>query len=362
MTANRTLSQNMASDNLILGTWIDTCEYGPEMRYTIGLQGSEIIITAVDTRDTEDEEGDVSNIHWDADKGRLYCCVHWGSTGFLTKCNFYLISSNQMDFTYTNTETILFVRKQPGDNIIPLNIHSMMGIWVNSCEYFADIEYHITLKNDITIVSMIDNYDGEQMEIYDTHWEKEILFLSTYTPSTGRFRKCQFQLLSPNQALLTHTYTETCMLIRERNELKTKKVHTMRYKVVLLIEHPSIDPAIITEQLGLLPFRHQRFGEPRMTPTGTPLAGLWKNSSWSCRLECDGKRAFFKNIDEFVTKLDTHRKFLSNLVLSGGSVYLGISFLGRNNIGDVLSWQSMEKMVKLKIDLGIEVFPDEREH
>lgn len=213
---NKTLSQNISSDNLRLGSWIDTCEYGPEMRYIIGLQGSEITISAVDARDTEDKKGEVSNIYWDVEQGRLYCCVYWGSTGFLTKCNFFLISSNQMELTYTNTETITLVRKQLGDNVTSSNVHSMDGIWVNSCEYFADIEYHITIKDDTTWVSVINSYDGEKGEIYDTHREKETLFFSIYAPSSGHFRKCQFQLLSSNQALLTHTYTERCILIRER--------------------------------------------------------------------------------------------------------------------------------------------------
>ena len=67
----------------------------------------------------------------------------------------------------------------------------------------------------------------------------------------------------------------------------------MRYNIVLLIRHPSIDPVVITKQIGLTPFRYQRFGEPRMTPTGIPLVELWKNSSWSWRLKCKGKRDFF---------------------------------------------------------------------
>jgi len=132
------------------------------------------------------------------------------------------------------------------------------------------------------------------------------------------------------------------------------------YNIVLLIKHPSIDPKIITEQLGLMPFRCWRFGDPRLTPKGTPLVGLWKNSSWSWQLRGKGKRAFFESVNSLVVELESHSKFLSDLVLDGGNICLIVNLDGKTNIGDVLSWQAMEKLAGLKIDLGIEVFPNDR--
>jgi hypothetical protein len=134
----------------------------------------------------------------------------------------------------------------------------------------------------------------------------------------------------------------------------------LRYDIVLLIKHPSIDPAVISEQIGLTPFRYQRFGEPRVTPTGIPLVGLWKNSSWSWQLRCKGKRAFFESVNRLVVELESHSKFLSDLVLDGGNICLIVNLDGKKNIGDVLSWQAMERIARLKIDLGIEVFPNDR--
>ncbi len=138
-----------------------------------------------------------------------------------------------------------------------------------------------------------------------------------------------------------------------------KKVYMMvSYNINLLIKHPSIDPEIITEQLGLVPFRAWRFGEPRLTPKGTLLAGVWRDSSWSWQLKCQGKRAFFESVGKLVRELEPHSKFLSDLVLDGGNICLIVNLPGRKNIGDVLSWQLMAKMAHLKIDMGIEVFPD----
>jgi len=132
----------------------------------------------------------------------------------------------------------------------------------------------------------------------------------------------------------------------------------VNYNIVLLIKHPSIDPEIITKQIGLVPFRFWRVGAPRVTPKGTPLVGFWRESSWSWQLACKGKRAFFESVKNLVTELEPHHKFLSELVLSGGNLCLIVNLPGRKNIGDVLSWQLMEKMVHLNLDIGIEIFPD----
>ncbi len=141
-----------------------------------------------------------------------------------------------------------------------------------------------------------------------------------------------------------------------------EKIYHVKVYIVLLIRHPFIDPELITKKIGLIPFRYQRFGEPRMTPKGKALPGLWKNSSWSWQCDREDKRSFFDSVNLLVTELESHNKFLSDLRLQGGNIYVIVNILGKENIGDVLSWQIMEKMVNLKIDLGIEVFPDEREH
>lgn len=129
------------------------------------------------------------------------------------------------------------------------------------------------------------------------------------------------------------------------------------YNIVLLIKHPSIDPEVITKQIGLEPFMVRRFGEPRMTPKGTQLEGDWEDSAWSCRFEYEDKRAFFESVDRLIVELEPHHEFLSHLVLDGGNICLIVNLPGERNIGDVLNWKLMERITNLKIDIGIEVFP-----
>lgn len=130
------------------------------------------------------------------------------------------------------------------------------------------------------------------------------------------------------------------------------------YVMSLLIRHPTIDPKLITTELRLRPFRCCRFGAHHATPIGAPLEGLWKNSSWSWNNHYRGNRAFFNSVDELLDRLEAHRAFLLDLTSSGGTICLILHLPGKYNIGDDLSFPSMKKMVNLKIDLGIEVFPE----
>lgn len=132
----------------------------------------------------------------------------------------------------------------------------------------------------------------------------------------------------------------------------------LHYVMALFIRHPSIDPKIITTELRLKPYRYWRFGARCSTPRGTPLKGLWTHSYWVWVNPYKGNRAFFNSADELLDRLEAHRAFLLDLVSDGGTVCLILDILGKHNIGDELSFRSMEKMVNLKIDLGIEVFSE----
>lgn len=214
MIDNTTSSQRMESEQLFLGTWVDTCEYGPEMRYVVTLQDERFIVSAVDTRDLEDEEGEVDDIRWD-DK-RLYFTVYWESSDVFAECQFFLISPNQIAFTYTNTEKLTLVRKQMIDKTpLPLLI---LGTWRDDREYGSFTEYTITLEDNVVGISVVCTDDNEKGEIYSTHWDGKTLSAAIYWQSTGRFMKCQFAVISPDQILYTYTYTAQCILIREQQK------------------------------------------------------------------------------------------------------------------------------------------------
>jgi hypothetical protein len=131
-----------------------------------------------------------------------------------------------------------------------------------------------------------------------------------------------------------------------------------RYRVRLLIRHPHVDPARITHALGLDGHYSARAGSARKSPNGDPLPGLYKTSFWTHSFHTERNRRFFSDIEKMITRLESYRPFLAELVDGGGSIQLIVHLRGTTNIGDTLPWRDMARLSALQIDLGIEVFPD----
>ena len=129
-----------------------------------------------------------------------------------------------------------------------------------------------------------------------------------------------------------------------------------RYDIRLLISHPSIDPARITSALGKTPSHSAIAGAP--TRPGRPY--FHRLSFWSYSYEVEGKRKFFSSFAETMDWLEPHRDFLADIVKDGGDITLIVNLPGDTNIGSTLSWRDMARLAALKIDLGVEVFPDMR--
>src|SRR6202035_3144157 len=102
----------------------------------------------------------------------------------------------------------------------------------------------------------------------------------------------------------------------------------------ILIKHPKIDPAGITELLRLKPNSAGMVGSRRMTPDGKPLPGLHKESGWSHWFRVERNRRFFQDVVKVIDKLEPHRDFLHEIVRGGGSIDLIVQLPGDVNIGD----------------------------
>ena len=132
---------------------------------------------------------------------------------------------------------------------------------------------------------------------------------------------------------------------------------SLRYTLVLSIEHPTMDPAIISSKLGLEPRRSWAAGDQRTTPRGLRLARTNKTSLWRNWIEIEGRRHFSKDVSEVLLHLQEKADFIRELTDSGGSIMLYLQLPGDVNIGDELKWADLRQLAMLKIDLGIEVFP-----
>lgn len=144
----------------------------------------------------------------------------------------------------------------------------------------------------------------------------------------------------------------------EDDEWDEKLKRSLRYEVRLLIKHPDMDPARITETLRLKPNLSHLAGSPRITPKGGSLPGVYRESAWSHWFRIERNRLFFADVAKLIDRLEPQKEFLHGIVSSGGTIDVIVSVPGDTNIGDSFRWRDMARLAALRIDLGIEVFPN----
>jgi hypothetical protein len=143
---------------------------------------------------------------------------------------------------------------------------------------------------------------------------------------------------------------------------KTKAIQRLdasrRFGIRLLVKHPRADLSHLTAALGLQPHISWKAGADRVTPRGRKIPGVYESSAWSHSIHIKGKRAFFEEANNIIVKLVPHKKVLLKSVKAGGIVYIIIELPGDVSIGDTLSWESMKNLSAMRINLGIEVYPE----
>ncbi|MEW6642141.1 MAG: hypothetical protein AB1586_16670 [Pseudomonadota bacterium] len=131
-----------------------------------------------------------------------------------------------------------------------------------------------------------------------------------------------------------------------------------RFYLRLLIKHPTIDPKLITKELGLSPHLAHVVGTERITPMGTKLSGRYEESTWGWAKRVQGRRAFLDDVSDLALQLQKSQHFIASLIAGGGNVTMIVDLPGDVNIGSVLSSVGLKRLADLGIDLGIEVFPE----
>ena len=134
------------------------------------------------------------------------------------------------------------------------------------------------------------------------------------------------------------------------------------YSVRLAIWHPSIDPEEITQVLGVETRYASKAGEPRRTPKGTPLAGVYRESYWSADLfsrgECVSSDDQAEDIlAEFLEELGPHAAFMQRLRGEGGRATLWVSSFGGRNYAFEFSPELIGRCMALGPSLTVDVYP-----
>jgi hypothetical protein len=136
-----------------------------------------------------------------------------------------------------------------------------------------------------------------------------------------------------------------------------------RYAISLRIRHPDADPERFTTQLGMEPSHAWRAGGPRMTPAGTPLPGVHRETYWtSGSLERGGwpGRSLTAALKVLLDELEPQKFLFRSVCAEGGRVEFFIGWYFTRNSGDVVDAATLKRMGDLGIDLSLDLYPPDQ--
>ena len=136
-------------------------------------------------------------------------------------------------------------------------------------------------------------------------------------------------------------------------------MNSYRYVISLRVLHPKMDPAEISIALQLTPKVSWKAGNPSITPKGTPLKGLRKDSYWTCNVlkgEWPGKN-LTDAVSDLVTELSSHKSFFQRVRSDGGKVEFFVGWFFDGNSGDVFDVDLLAKLADLGIALSLDIYP-----
>lgn len=133
------------------------------------------------------------------------------------------------------------------------------------------------------------------------------------------------------------------------------------FEIKLLIHHPVELPDTISKVVGLRSSYEWAVGSPRTYPSGRQSRELASFTMWNHifdKVESD----IITHMRKVILPLTVHAEYLGRLLKTGGRINLVLSLNGGVHNGFVISEDLLDSLHTLGISLGVEVFPEYREH
>jgi hypothetical protein len=135
---------------------------------------------------------------------------------------------------------------------------------------------------------------------------------------------------------------------------------TYEFTMSLRIRHPTMDPARITQSLGIEPQHSWRAGEPRCDPAGAPIEGAYRESYWMTRLIEDprlsgGTFSVESLLDQTFSQLRRSQQLFEELQADGGVAELDVTVFARKDFRLDLSADVLAAFGRLGLAIALEV-------
>jgi hypothetical protein len=127
----------------------------------------------------------------------------------------------------------------------------------------------------------------------------------------------------------------------------------------LRMRHPRIDPAAITQTLGIKPQHTWQSGTPRIGPEGESLEGLYRESYWMARLmespQLSGQASVEGVLRDTLANLRRSQAFLERIQAEGGVTELHVSLFARANFSLELPASTLALLGRLGVGVALDI-------
>jgi hypothetical protein len=127
----------------------------------------------------------------------------------------------------------------------------------------------------------------------------------------------------------------------------------------LRMRHPRIDPATVTQTLGIKPQHTWQSGTPRVGPEGESLDGLYRESYWMARLmetpQLSGQVSVEEVLRETLANLRRSQAFLEQIQAEGGVTELHVSLFARANFSLELPASTLALLGRLGVGVALDI-------
>jgi hypothetical protein len=153
---------------------------------------------------------------------------------------------------------------------------------------------------------------------------------------------------------------QQCLHLHQFADLAVLPLSDYEFTISLRVRHPGIDPALITEQLGVEPQHTWRAGEARRDVAGDQLKGVYRESYWMGKLmaqpQLSSESASLESVlRQLSERLRRAQELLGRLNAEGGVSELHVSVFARGDFRLELSAQLVAALSRYGLGVTLEV-------
>lgn len=128
------------------------------------------------------------------------------------------------------------------------------------------------------------------------------------------------------------------------------------FTVSLRVFHPTSSAETVSASLGLVPEFSWSVGQPRATPKGRRLEGIYKDTYCCFTMLPKQQGNFLEALRGLFKALELHGSYLRATREQGGRAELFIGVFSNTTVGFTLGSSDMSVLQDLALDLSIEVY------